>query len=277
MNGPSRVLLQQSSGVREIVEDIDSLRLKCGFDNVLVLTPKVETRLRSGFLPAIPLKLACRLEEMNINIEFTFVNGYSSVEPLQVEISPINEIISIEHIQSGVVDFSCSKNTLTDKYPRVVEVFEHILDLAVTSFESSDPDIIESSSTFPAFTEMEDEAIEASLVGESLEPENIQFFTCMKCRFLLFNSSQLSDHAVDEKGLMRRGGASVPCTSYFLSDPPEWLAYDGLDSGKLSCANPKCGAKLGQWNWAGNTCSCGAWVAPAFQIIKNKVDIKIAR
>lgn len=40
--------------------------------------------------------------------------------------------------------------------------------------------------------------------------------------------------------------------------------------GKICC--PKCSARLGSYNWAGAQCSCGAWVAPAVQVIKSKVD-----
>ena len=40
--------------------------------------------------------------------------------------------------------------------------------------------------------------------------------------------------------------------------------------GKLGC--PKCSARIGSYNWSGMQCSCGAWVAPAIQVVKSKVD-----
>lgn len=42
--------------------------------------------------------------------------------------------------------------------------------------------------------------------------------------------------------------------------------------GKINCI--KCNSKIGQWSWTGLQCSCGAWVVPAFQITKTKVDLK---
>lgn len=35
---------------------------------------------------------------------------------------------------------------------------------------------------------------------------------------------------------------------------------------------PKCGSKLGSFNWCGDQCSCGRWVTPAFQLHRNRVD-----
>jgi len=35
---------------------------------------------------------------------------------------------------------------------------------------------------------------------------------------------------------------------------------------------PKCSARLGSFNWAGEQCSCGQWVTPSFQVHKGRVD-----
>jgi hypothetical protein len=37
---------------------------------------------------------------------------------------------------------------------------------------------------------------------------------------------------------------------------------DGEMAGKIVCPNKKCGAKLGNYDWAGARCSCKAWVVP---------------
>ncbi|KAK3828510.1 MAG: protein-tyrosine phosphatase-like protein [Benniella sp.] len=59
------------------------------------------------------------------------------------------------------------------------------------------------------------------------------------------------------------------CQSFFI-EPIEWIqGLDELD-GKISC--PKCDSKLGSFNWAGEQCSCGSWVTPAFMLHKGKVD-----
>jgi dual specificity phosphatase 12 len=33
-------------------------------------------------------------------------------------------------------------------------------------------------------------------------------------------------------------------------------------AGKITCPNKKCGAKLGNFDWAGVRCSCKEWVVP---------------
>ncbi|PWN24259.1 hypothetical protein BCV69DRAFT_280149 [Microstroma glucosiphilum] len=44
-------------------------------------------------------------------------------------------------------------------------------------------------------------------------------------------------------------------------------------SGKLLCPNaPRCGAKLGNWDWAGMQCGCGAWITPAFAVARGRID-----
>ncbi|KAF9919485.1 dual specificity phosphatase 12 [Linnemannia zychae] len=63
--------------------------------------------------------------------------------------------------------------------------------------------------------------------------------------------------------------AATVCQSYFV-EPVEWIqGLHGLE-GKISC--PKCDSKLGTFNWAGEQCSCGTWVTPAFMIHKGKID-----
>ena len=36
----------------------------------------------------------------------------------------------------------------------------------------------------------------------------------------------------------------------------------GHMAGKIMCPNKKCGAKLGNYDWAGVCCSCKEWVVP---------------
>jgi dual specificity phosphatase 12 len=55
-----------------------------------------------------------------------------------------------------------------------------------------------------------------------------------------------------------------------------WMAAElggGEVGGKLGCPGPRCGARLGAWSWAGERCSCGAWVTPAFQVHLGRVDV----
>ena len=68
-------------------------------------------------------------------------------------------------------------------------------------------------------------------------------------------------------------GAASTCSSVFI-EPMRWMKStlsDGATQGKLSCV--KCNARLGTFNWAGEQCSCGAWITPAFQLHRKNLDI----
>ena len=110
--------------------------------------------------------------------------------------------------------------------------------------------------------------------------------SCRQCGQVLFYGYEAAqDHFPNAKDVRRRG-AVVPCTSYFLQEPPHALMerpecslVEGAESspptcGKLKCF--KCSSRLGHWNWSGSQCSCGVWVTPAFQITLSKIDLKSA-
>ncbi|KAJ6487779.1 hypothetical protein C8R45DRAFT_994291 [Mycena sanguinolenta] len=80
------------------------------------------------------------------------------------------------------------------------------------------------------------------------------------------------------------GGPSLPvsqpilinpkCSGYFV-EPMKWmepLLEAGQIAGKILCPNKKCGAKLGNYDWAGMCCGCKEWVTPGFCINRSKVD-----
>ncbi|GAA5959412.1 hypothetical protein JCM8115_000104 [Rhodotorula mucilaginosa] len=67
---------------------------------------------------------------------------------------------------------------------------------------------------------------------------------------------------------------SPACSSYFV-EPLSWMSpflESGVLAGKITCPNKRCGAKLGNFDWAGNQCSCGAWVCPGFALNVSRVD-----
>ncbi|KAH8928285.1 hypothetical protein BT69DRAFT_578976 [Atractiella rhizophila] len=70
--------------------------------------------------------------------------------------------------------------------------------------------------------------------------------------------------------------SSTLCTSYFLE--PFTLSWmdseleEGKLTGKLICANEKCKAKVGHYDWKGSRCSCGCWIVPGFLIGASRVD-----
>ena len=108
-------------------------------------------------------------------------------------------------------------------------------------------------------------------------------FRCRKCRAPLFTGQVLESHEPGggqvafkhHKRDHRMGGAVESCTSHFLrSDGQTSMKstedWEGCLQGKLTCA--KCSTRVGDFNWSGMQCSCGAWVCPAIQVVKSKVD-----
>ncbi|GLB42290.1 putative dual specificity phosphatase, catalytic domain [Lyophyllum shimeji] len=64
------------------------------------------------------------------------------------------------------------------------------------------------------------------------------------------------------------------CSGYFV-EPMKWMEpflASGQIAGKIICPNTKCGAKLGNYDWAGVCCGCKEWVTPGFCINRSKVD-----
>ncbi|CAH1272576.1 DUSP12 [Branchiostoma lanceolatum] len=110
---------------------------------------------------------------------------------------------------------------------------------------------------------------------------NTALFRCRKCRRGLFRSDSIMEHETGSGqtcfSWYKRGGAgdggssSVQCSSIFVI-PVTWMAESlaGVVQGKLLC--PKCNGRLGSFNWAGEQCSCGAWITPSIQLHKNRID-----
>ncbi|KIK68452.1 hypothetical protein GYMLUDRAFT_215067 [Collybiopsis luxurians FD-317 M1] len=68
------------------------------------------------------------------------------------------------------------------------------------------------------------------------------------------------------------------CSGYFV-EPMQWMEpflEAGEIAGKIVCPNKKCGAKLGNYDWAGVCCGCKEWVVPGFCISRSKVDEIVA-
>jgi dual specificity phosphatase 12 len=104
---------------------------------------------------------------------------------------------------------------------------------------------------------------------------------CRKCRRLLALAEHVVAHergaglgAFDAHKRRKVGSAATqPCSSLFV-EPLAWMGDamgDGALEAKLSC--PKCAGRLGSFCWAGEQCSCGAWVVPAFQLHHARVDV----
>ncbi|KAL2771389.1 dual specificity protein phosphatase 12 [Daubentonia madagascariensis] len=119
-------------------------------------------------------------------------------------------------------------------------------------------------------------AVDPTTISQGLKDQVL--YKCRKCRRSLFRSSSILDHnegngpvAFVHKRMTPPFVYHLSCTSYFI-EPVQWMESTllGVMDGQLLC--PKCGAKLGSFNWCGEQCSCGRWITPAFQIHKNRVD-----
>ncbi|XP_024525963.1 probable inactive dual specificity protein phosphatase-like At4g18593 [Selaginella moellendorffii] len=104
-------------------------------------------------------------------------------------------------------------------------------------------------------------------------------YRCRKCRQIVATDSSVQRHdpgsgeqAFSWKKRSNNDEAKPrECSSIFV-EPMQWMngVQDGSVEGKLLCN--VCQARLGSFNWSGLQCSCGAWVNPAFQLHKNRLD-----
>eukprot|EP01083_Nonionella_stella_P257992 882444_1 len=125
-------------------------------------------------------------------------------------------------------------------------------------------------------TLLEPEVKESKSAPNEPKPPKVAY-TCAKCRIALFSDRSVRSHEPkeDHSQFYRKkwNDGTTPttsdCHSYFI-DQVESLADFSTNAGKLSC--PKCRFKIGHFDHSGTQCSCGAWVVPAIQVIKSKVD-----
>lgn len=252
MNGKEITSLQLERGTRAIVECLDEMRISCGFDRVILLTPIVEIKLRSGFIPAKELSFAYRLEDSSVNLIFTIPNKFPN-QPIEVTIES-NVDYALE-LQDQAQQYSSDNSE--GSYPKALEIKNKLF-----SWLQENNKLI--STETELITKLILKAIEDDNEDSLNKVTEPVFYACRTCRTCLLDNSQLNDHSRNETN---------KCTSYFLEDPPHFLTIKSdEETGKLNC--PKCGSRIGNWSWIGNTCSCGKWITPAFQFTKSKLDIK---
>ncbi|XP_010696632.2 probable inactive dual specificity protein phosphatase-like At4g18593 [Beta vulgaris subsp. vulgaris] len=109
--------------------------------------------------------------------------------------------------------------------------------------------------------------------------EEIQLiYRCKKCRQIVASQQNIVPHDQGKGeasfGCRKRTveSDSLPkCTAIFV-EPLKWMqtVQEGYVFEKLYCMG--CKYRLGSFNWAGMQCSCGAWINPAFQILKSRID-----
>ncbi|KAJ3211871.1 dual specificity phosphatase 12, partial [Clydaea vesicula] len=128
----------------------------------------------------------------------------------------------------------------------------------------------------------------------SVDPKNfikdakLKLLRCPKCRRILATMDNVINHEPgkgqvdfsyfkrDWMELIKQNenttSSNRSCSQYFI-EPMEWIKglQEGNLEGKIYC--PCCEFKLGSFSWAGQTCSCGNWITPAFSLQKSKVDL----
>mmetsp|Transcript_17832 Transcript_17832/g.40078 ORF Transcript_17832/g.40078 Transcript_17832/m.40078 type:complete len:296 (+) Transcript_17832:152-1039(+) len=99
-------------------------------------------------------------------------------------------------------------------------------------------------------------------------------YACVKCRTPLFRENHIQPHFTEgsKKASRRWASDESGCTSMFL-EPMQWMGDCSAQTGKLVCANAKCGQKLGSFSWHGLPCSCGQWQSPAFQVHTARIEL----
>uniref|UniRef100_A0ACD5TI26 Uncharacterized protein n=1 Tax=Avena sativa TaxID=4498 RepID=A0ACD5TI26_AVESA len=101
-------------------------------------------------------------------------------------------------------------------------------------------------------------------------------YRCKKCRRMVATQEYVVTHKVGsgESHFFRHktDGKEPECTPAIFVEPMKWMeaVEEGHVSHKLWCMD--CKTRLGSFDWAGMQCSCGAWVIPAFQLLRSRID-----
>lgn len=289
MNGIERAKLQSKIGTRSIVENLDELRIKYGFDTVIVHTPIVESKLRFGLVPARSLIVSVKLPSSNeLEVYLTFPIGFPTnriqvlVKYQGIDLSDEEEMV--ENIINDIYG-ACSNEssqrfiarnivTQVEQYYKDSRITDNLNGRSVNSMVIEDDTQDDEERAYVNMLKNSEEAADATVENDSdrieKDPTLPYFLTCMKCGRVVLESKDLHDHSIDQK-LNKRSKAQ--CTSYFAEEAPNYVDTREADAGKIHCG--KCSARIGSWSWVGSACSCGEWIAPSFQIVKSKVDKKL--
>ncbi|KAI4965951.1 hypothetical protein ZWY2020_047361 [Hordeum vulgare] len=104
-------------------------------------------------------------------------------------------------------------------------------------------------------------------------------YRCRKCRRMVATQEYVVTHDVGlgEADFLRRRNDQADekkpeCSACIFVEPMKWMqaVEEGYVSNKLWCMG--CKTRLGSFDWAGMQCCCGAWVIPAFQLLKSRID-----
>ena len=267
------------------MDELDKLRMTYGFDRVKVLTPIVESRLRSGHEPPRALKVEVPITS-NLKAEFTFQIGFPGLSADVVASWTQNPPDDID----GNILIAYTNEQKSTGIKSTLECIEMLREMfsmekfpLVNEDGEADSEEYEEREKYSDFKDDINENIrgknEESTHGlldemntnvhtncvEFVDDSGCHIYCCKICSTVLFDTSQLHEHSAPKFGVN-----NFKCTSYFLDDPPSWLSLGGEDGDKLYCL--KCKTRVGSWSWSGSKCSCEAWITPAFQFVKSFIS-----
>ncbi|PFH48684.1 hypothetical protein AMATHDRAFT_5592 [Amanita thiersii Skay4041] len=128
----------------------------------------------------------------------------------------------------------------------------------------------------PKSAPMTSEVNEKPIAGPLVSPSDLaaQLYANPKLAPLRVSTNSGPNNKVSSSTPMPPILVNAKCSGYFV-EPMKWMEpvfEAGEIAGKIVCPNKKCGAKLGNYDWAGVKCGCREWVVPGFCINRSKVD-----
>eukprot|EP01039_Chlorochromonas_danica_P007505 gene7505-8302_t len=211
MDGISKTQLQVQNGTRPLVELLNELRIYFGCDKIAVKTPIVESRLRSGLVPARPLVLAYDTLG-GVEITLTVPMGYPHA----------NKMSGLQARCAAIVEDSVNMSPKEMMQSLLQEVTAAMTVLGVSVHETAADRRRQEGSEKEEEEVVEEE--EEDLLDDRSGDDLPAFYHCRKCRYLLFDSLSLHEHSLLSRDEQQ-------CTSFFLEEAPGYLVTDGLDAG----------------------------------------------
>jgi hypothetical protein len=303
MDGPSRVRLQKRSEIREIVSDIDQLKLAYSMSAIEILTPRAEVMLRLGNKSKICLKLCYHqllaTPKYSITLQYPMNYPYEPLEVLEIKYTENAMIDKEDGHEDGHVKIEEQMNEEN------LQKIQHLGQDYANSHTGDDGYSVNLISYLNSLLQTSqrqqqnrDEAdVLAPPISSPSQEDLPEPFKCRSCRQILFYSCHIQHNPIHLTSTSSAPSStktsSKACTSIFLqelsfSDNTEedlyaksvqWIqelftspaSSDGNGiSGKITC--PSCQAKLGSWSWSDAQCSCGKWFVPSLQFTVTKVD-----
>ena len=222
MDGREKARLQEEKGLRSIVEDIDSLRISYGHSAVQVLTPIVETKLRSAMNAARSLKVSVDtlIGSNTFKFCFTYPEGFPKL-PVEATV-----VVNDNHDEKyhSLVESTARLMNEDGNYMVGVSIIRNFI-------LETDPKTTELRGDNSEFNEDEnlEKEVGSETVFRQIQPtseSSSKYYTCKICRNHLFEHMELHEHSAREE---------QTCFSLFLEEPYKGLDHTGLIEGKLSC------------------------------------------